>query len=207
MENFVLGYHSFAPVREKILFIEKHTSFSGNRFTLHKDEIDITWVRESSAFTQLVWKGRVIDRFSNHTDFYGFLTSATSLVEEAPELAKGYEIFPTSELELHVVAFLIDTPTLGFAKENYGRKYYTPAKRNGEILWYNVDDVENGASFNFKVFPPEVRRLLNPIEHSPTVVWNSGWDDQANENAIKRYTAMATTNEQVIGETDYHFHR
>lgn len=204
--NLVLGYYEFAPVREKILFLDKKTTFEGNRFTLHKAELDITWVRESSAFMMLSWKGRQVRRFSCHNDFYGFLTSATHLIEEAPEAAERWDIQQSSELELHVVGFLHDVPTLGFSEEEYGRKYYKPAKRNDDELWMDDGIVTDGASFNFKEFPLETRRMLRAVDHSPTVVWNSGWDEDTNSDALRRYQALAKATEQVIGETDYHFH-
>lgn len=205
-ENLVLGYHAFAPVREKILFSEKHTSFSGTRFTLHKEEIDITWVRESYAFMELSWKGHSVRRFSTHSDFYGFLTSASTQIEEAPETAKSWDILGSSELELHVIGYLRDTPSLGLASEEYGKNYYKPAKRNDGELWHDDDSVSDGASFNFKEFPMEVRRILRPVDHSPTIVWNSAWDEGANVDALRRYRAIATAPEQIIGQTNYRFY-
>ncbi|TLX17227.1 hypothetical protein [Rhizobium sp. MHM7A] len=193
-------------MREKIIFIDKQTSFTGNKFTLHKAEIDITWVRESYAFMELSWKGHTVKRFSTHSDFYGFLTSAMTQIDNAPEIAESWDILASSELELHVVGYLRDAPSLGFAQEEYSRKYYTPAKRNGDELWYDDESVKDGASFNFKEFPMEVRRILRTVDHSPTIVWNSAWDQGTNVDALLRYRAIATATEQVIGETDYRFH-
>lgn len=204
-ENLVLGYHEFAPVREKIMFIDKQTSFSGNKLTLHKDEIDITWVRESYAFAELSWKGHTVKRLSTYSDFCGFLTSATTYIDEAPQIAEKWDILDTSELELHVVGYLRDAPSLGFAQEEYGRKYYKPAKRKGDELWYDVASVKNGASFNIKEFPIEDRRILRSVDHSRTIVWNSAWEHGANVDALLRYLAIAKAREQVIGDTDYRF--
>ena len=204
--NLVLGYHEFAPVRQKILFLDKQATFEGNRFTLHKAEIEITWVRESNAFMMLSWKGQEVRRFSCHNDFYGFLTSAIHLVEEAPEAAAKWNIQQSSELQLHVIGFLTDAPTLGFSEEEYGRRYYKPAKRSNDELWMDDGIVADGASFNFKEFPVETRRMLQAVAHSPTVVWNSGWDQDTNTDALLRYKTLAKTAEHVIGDTDYRFH-
>lgn len=204
--NLVLGYHEFEPVRQKILFVDKERTFEGNRFTLHRAEIDITWVRESNAFTMLSWKGQQVRRSSCHNDFHGFLTSATHLVESAPGLAAKWDIQQSSELELHVIGFFNDSPTLGFSEEEYGRRYYKPAKRNGDDLWLDDDSVSDGAAFNFKEFPPEARRMLRSVDHTPTVVWNSGWEQDANIEALLRYQKLAKATEHVIGETDYRFH-
>jgi hypothetical protein len=205
IENLVLGYHAFKPVSQKILYTDKQTSFAGNKFTLHKDQIDVTWVRESSAFTMLSWKGKSVKRMETHNDFYGFLTSAKSLAEKAPERAEYWDIGETSELELHVVGYLIDAPTLGFAKEEYKRNYYTPAKRHNDDIWYDSDEVADGAKFDFKEFPTEARQKLETILHSPTIVWNSGWSQMHNAEAFAQYEAMAKASEQIIGDTDYRF--
>jgi hypothetical protein len=193
-------------VREKILVLDNKTTFEGNKFTLHKAELDITWVRESYAFMALSWKGHQVRRFSTHSDFYGFLSSAGNQFDEAPEVAESWKIQQSSELELHVIGFLQDAPTLGFSEEEYGRKYYKPAKRNEDELWFDDESVVDGASFNFKEFPLEIRRMLRTIDHSPTVVWNSAWQHEANIDALLRYRALATATERVVGKTDYRFH-
>lgn len=207
VENLVLGYHAFQPISQKILFTDKQTSFTGNKITLHKAEIEITWVRESAAFTMLSWKGKHVRRMETHNDFYGFLTSAKGLVKEAPERAEDWDIVETSELELHVVGYLIDTPTLGFAREEYKRNYYTPAKRNKDDIWYDSDEVANGAAFNFTEFPTDARQKLTTVLHSPTIVWNSAWSQMHNADAFTQYETLARAGEHTIGETNYHFHR
>lgn len=198
--GLVLGYREFAPENTPVIFLSTEKRLSGNRDTLHRDSADIVWVRVSHARSYLSFKGQVVKRLEGYYDAYHFMSSVKELVGSAPAKAKNWQIEKESELELHVVAWLEDAPTLGFEKTDYGRRYYRPIERHH--VWHDVPDLEvEGASRNFKNFPYEARRELAPINHAATIVWNSSRSDDDNAEALALFEQMANAGTRSVFET------
>jgi hypothetical protein len=207
-DHLTVGYHKFSPIRQNVLFPVKEHRLSGVTTSIRRDEVDITWVRESNAFVLLSWKGRELKRYSCYHDQGSFLSSGEERFVEAAGLAKNLEITKESELEVHVIHFLIDKPTLGFVKKEWGNDYYQIARSSeGEIIWRDNPAVEDRANFTFETFPYEDRSQIKPIRHSPTKVWSSAWSEQECADAFAEFKKLATASEWVIGETDYPFDR
>jgi hypothetical protein len=189
LPDHVLGYREFTPERTETIFLSTERRLTGNLDTLHRDEADVTWVRVSHAISYLTFKGKIVRRGEGCYDFYHFMSSVADLFESAPKRAAGWQIEQDSELEHHVVAYLEDLPTLGFAKTDYGRRYYKPV---GQHVWHDVPDlVEVGGPFTFENFPYEKRRRIEPIKHGASVVWKSSRTAEENETALAGFKALA----------------
>jgi hypothetical protein len=188
--DLVLGYREFTAERTGTIFLSTERRLAGDINTLHKDEADVVWVRVSHSISYLTFKGRIIRRGDGYYDFYHFLSSVKDIIEEAPQKAAAWGIEQDSELEHHVVAYLEDVPTLGYAKTEYGRRYFKPV---GQHVWHDVPDlVEVGGPFTMENFPYETRHRLEAVKHGATVVWKSSRTNEENEAALAAFKLLAT---------------
>lgn len=198
-ENYVLGYHEFPVQSERVIHLASTTDLNGSKDFLKRDDIDITWVRVSEAITFLSFKEKIVKRIIHCHDAYNFLSSAEGLIEEAPEVAASWQIEPDSELEVRIVGWLIDIPTLGFGLEERNRKYYNPIQQRH--IWRDVASVKLGEPLTFEAFPYEDRSSLSSIEHSSTIIWRSANSQEENQRAFADYRNLAVAKERSIIHT------
>lgn len=196
--DVTLGYFEFPPERTKVIHAEEERKLTGSATIIKSEEVDLVWVRVTEAMSYLTFKGKIVKTFGHHNDFYGPLTSAKGLIEEAPALAAKWGIEKSSELELHVLAWVIDSPTLGYNRTEYGRKYYTPL---GKTVWHDTPDAKVGEPFNFDNFPYESRNGVAATRHSASVVWKSSASDEENAAAFASYEALAKAADRVVTDT------
>lgn len=196
--GFTLGYREYKPEPTTIVYADEHKTLADSKFIVKRETVDIVWVRVSHSVAYLTFKGRIVKRLEGLYDFYGFLASSRAQVEEAPGRAKRWEIERDSELELHVLAYLEDSPTLGYAQTEYGRKYYKPITKH---VWLDSPDAKVGDEFNFDNFPYESRQGLSSRNHASTVVWKSSNSDEENAAAFAAFEALAKAEAHVFTET------
>ncbi|MCZ7862503.1 hypothetical protein O9X98_14105 [Agrobacterium salinitolerans] len=199
--GFTLGYREYKPQTTTVVYADEHKSLSGNKVVIKRETVDIVWVRVSNSVAYLTFKGRIVKKLEGLYDFYGFLASSHAQVEEAPGRAKRWEIERDSELELHVLAYLEDRPTLGYAQTEYGRKYYRPLENH---IWLDSPDAKVGEAFNFDNFPYESRQAISARNHAATVVWKSSNSDEENAAAFAAFVALAKAEDHVFTETGLH---
>lgn len=196
--GLTLGYREFKPQPTTVIYADEQKKLGGSKVTIQRETADITWVRVSHAVAYLSFKDQIVKILEGHWDFYGLLASSRRLSEEAPARARAWKIEHASELELHVLAYLEDIPTLGYAKTEYGRKYYTPIEKH---VWFDSAEAKVGEAFNFENFPYEGRQQLEPRRHAATVVWKSSNSDEQNQAAFAAFEALANAEEHVFTET------
>nr|WP_250808369.1 hypothetical protein [Neorhizobium tomejilense] len=201
LPNLVLGYSEFDPEKTALIYGDEERSLQGNRTIIRREEADIVWVRVTGAATYLSFKGRVVKRLSSYNDFYGLASSARRLMEEAPRAAAGWKIDRDSELELHAVGWIEDTPTLGFEQTDYGRRYYKPLPSH---IWYDHPDAKQGEVMNSQNFPYDSARRIDAISHSATIIWNSALSDEQNAAAFSAFDALVRASERVVTDTGVH---
>lgn len=203
IHGFTLGYREFKPEPTSVLYVDEQKKLTGSSEIICREEVDITWVRVSHAMAHLTFKGLIVKKLDQHHDFYGLLASAKGLIDEAPGKVARWRIEPNSELSLHVVAWLEDHPTLGYAKTEYNRKYYTPISKQ---VWLDTPDAKAGEMFNIKNFPFDSRVGLKPKEHTATIVWKSSSSKEENAAAFAAYMELAKAEERVALDTGIQIH-
>ncbi|MDW9481776.1 hypothetical protein GOB57_24310 [Sinorhizobium meliloti] len=196
--GFTLGYREYKPQPTTVIYADEQKKLGGTKVTIQRETVDIVWTRVSHAVAYLSFKGQVVKVLEGHYDFYGFLASSRRLAEEAPRRARAWQIEPGSELELHVLAYLEDSPTLGYAQTEYGRKYYRPIDKH---VWFDSQEAKVGEAFNFDNFPYEARRALETCRHAATLVWKSSNSDEQNKAAFAAFEALANAEDHVVTET------
>ncbi|MCV9964170.1 hypothetical protein OIU34_20000 [Pararhizobium sp. BT-229] len=198
LPGFTLGYREYKPQPTTVIYADEQKSLSGNKTIIKRETVDIVWVRVSHSLAYLTFKGKIVKKLEGLYDFYGFLASSRTQVEEAPGRAKRWQIERDSELELHVLAYLEDSPTLGYAQTEYGRKYYKPL---ANPVWLDSPDAKAGEEFSFDNFPYESRNGLSARNHAATLVWKSSNSDEENAAAFAAFDAMAKAEDHVFTET------
>lgn len=196
--GFIIGYREYKPQPTTVIYADEQKKLGGSKVTLQRETADIVWVRVSHAVAYLTFKGQVVKILEGHWDFYGFLASSRRLSEEAPRRARAWQIERESELEMHVLAYLEDSPTLGYAQTEYGRKYYKPIEKH---VWLDSPQAKVGEAFNFDNFPYEARQALETRRHAGTLVWKSSNSDEQNEAAFAAFETLANAEEHVFTET------
>ncbi|MBY3432828.1 hypothetical protein HFN89_01390 [Rhizobium laguerreae] len=202
IEGLTLGYREFAPEPTAVLYADEQKTLTKKSTVIVREYVDIVWVRTSMAASYLSFKGKVVKTLDSFNDFYGFLSSASTMFEEVPPQAARWQIERDSELELHVVGWLEDAPTVGFEKTEYGRRYYKPLAKQ---VWLDSPDAKVGEPFNSDNFPFDSRKGLGVIAHTATVVWKSSCLAEENLAAFAAYEAMAKAEERAVVDTGVYF--
>lgn len=194
LPDLILGYREFSVEKTPIIFLSTEHRLAGKIQTLHRDEADLTWVRVTHAASYFSFKDRVVKRSEAAYDFYRLMSGVEGLFDEAPRKAASWKIEQDSEFEYNVVAYIEDIPTLGYAKTEYGRRYFTPIQRG---VWHDVPELQFGGADWQKSFPFESRRGIEAVKHGATPVWKSSRSDAANEAALESFRSIvrATTRE------------
>jgi hypothetical protein len=199
IEGLTLGYMEFKPEATTVIYADEQKTLTSQSTVIRREIVDLVWVRTSLAAACLSFKGQVVKKLGVHNDFYGLLSSARGRCEDAPSYARNWKIERDSELELHVVAWIEDAPTLGYARTEYGRRYYTPIAKH---VWLDSPDAKAGEAFNFDNFPFESRKGLAVAAHTATLVWKSTWSEEENLAAFSSYEALAKAEERIVVDTD-----
>jgi hypothetical protein len=197
--GLILGYTAFAPETTTVLYGDEVRSLAGNKTFVRREVADIVWVRETGAYSFFTFKGRIVKRLEQFNDFYGLATSVSTIVKEIPGVTRRWQIERDSELEIHVVAWVIDTPTLGFELTDYGRNYYKPLPR---MAWYDHPDAKADLELNEDSFPFGKAERLETIRHTATVVWKSSNSEEENAAALAAYLELAKATDRKVIVTD-----
>lgn len=198
IEGLTQGWREFKPEPTVVLYPDEQNSLTSKATVIRRETVDIVWVRTSMSSSYLSFKGKVVKKLESYNDYYGFLSSARGRCEEAPSFAKHWQIERDSELELHVVGWVEDAPTLGYEREEYRRRYY---KSLAKQVWLDSPDAKVGEAFNFDNFPFDSRKGLGVVAHTATVVWKSSWADEENLAAFAAYEALAKAEERAVIDT------
>ncbi len=169
----------FPPEETTVLSVETLTGLGEVEKILKRRSITITWGRETEASAHLVFKGRSLKSLGLHNDFYGPMTSCESWIKEASTHMERWGIEKTSEVEFHVVAEIIDRPTLGFVEKIGSRNYYK--KFHYDSVFFDVPTIKTGTELNMETLPYDDRKAVREIRHSQQCVWKSS--NSGEENA------------------------
>jgi hypothetical protein len=187
-EPTIVGHYAFDPVDTKVLYLRQQTGFMASGQVIDEDTVPLTWVRESHSELLILFKGRCIRHCGSYSDFYGFLTSLESALEEVSGLLYAWNIEATSELEVVVVSSLTDHPTLGWV--NYALFKVLP---QATLLQY-TDAAKIGQNFNQESFPHQYRKWVEPTTHGMTKIWSSKWAAEECKLAQEKFRMKAEDN-------------
>lgn len=75
-------------------------------------EKEICFVKESSSTVALFYKNKIVHKGSTMSDYYGYLKSVESSVEDAKKMEKEYDLTPEDLMEVRVLTSITETPAL-----------------------------------------------------------------------------------------------
>jgi hypothetical protein len=160
-------------------------------------EFALKWLRESTARTVLrTAAGDIVNEGSTHNDFYGFLTSMTSQIKDAPGFAASYGLdkipHDGAGLEVGVLLTVTDRPVFDSPREPAFTKFRAYEPIEGSWGWFRRDDALTAAWLAAKPFSEErmsirfdyIRERHILRDHT---VWSSRrtGDPAAQETALK----------------------
>ena len=196
--SLLTGYKAYPPEQAKLIVVSEVAPNplrpSGKRAEALRVNEEITWIREMNAAITYLHGGKVVKQDSLHCDYWGFMTAADGLVEAARRTMDDYSVTAESTLEIAVRVGLVDTPTLGFAKEGWGgRKLYAPIG-GGVCFQGDIADDED-----FFSLPWERKQFIKAVTHSVADVWKSNRSDDFNSASFESYRRMADNEVRVVG--------
>lgn len=139
--------HSRCPVKcEKTIIMERMSS-KGNLF-FHDSEQEFLWLYETESTYCYAYKGKVIKEGSTFSDYYGFLSSVDSAIEEAQEIMKNLDIQADEPMEIIIKTSLSKRPVLladnhesqMWNNHNSITKAYVPFIEDKDCIFYHDED-------------------------------------------------------------------
>lgn len=158
----------------------------GNTF-IAKDEAQITWLLTSSTQAQILHGGEVLKKSTQFSDYYGYLTSIESGVQEVHSLMKRYNITPESTAVVELLITLEATPYLqkqsdiehNLAALTNGKKMKLVSVQSCQLRVPLMEQKDIPAEDQFP------SRSLEAIHIKTIPVFNSQHTDELNEGAMK----------------------
>jgi len=195
--SLVRGFKVFAPEPTKVVALAEAPSNpirpQPRSLIAFRQVEEITWLREMNAAITYLHGGRVLKQESLHCDYYGFMTAADELFADFEHRKEAYAVTSSSTLEITIRLALEDIPTLGLAREDRGRKLFTPV---GDRIYLGEGIPEDA---DFLAIPWDERVRLESITHSVRDVWSSKRTREQNMAEYERYRIMADTAERIVG--------
>lgn len=192
--------YAFAPEMTDVIYFERPPGYSAARQAtevMARDSVEITWVRACRATIILLFKGQTLKKLTDWNDWYGFMSCLDDLVEETAEEMENWGIEPTSEVELAVIAYLEDTPTLGLSHTEYNRHHYHQIDR--ATLLHFSEAAKLGEKLTEANFPYADRKwLCSEIKHGYTKVWSSQLAPIENEKRLEHFKALANAEKRKL---------
>lgn len=128
---------------------------------------EIVWLQESESVLRFVHGGEELKRGSTHTDFYGYLSSAEGMVDEAERAAKSYSVTEASSLVVEIVSRVYQRPVI---EADEARAYNVTTPRGHKSRWaYVPDDWRKQTTVAGETLHPSLGR----IDLGEQVVWSS----------------------------------
>lgn len=161
-----------------------------------KKEMPIQWVHEISTMLQYRHGGKLFDKGSEYTDYYGHATSLKNIFEDFEHKCKYYSITSKSSLVVEVVSCISSTATLGVADEDSRiLKEYPNGTYFGSTIWKKYPDVRfmgvadrNGGFYENGILVRGAR------VHSPRVIFDSTMTPKIQDDkmvaALTQYTNL-----------------
>jgi hypothetical protein len=176
-DDFVTASHIFDPVPTKVIYFKEQSGFipGPRRKVLDQDTVSLTWNRETEAQAIIHFKGRCIRELSKFSDYGGLFGSIENAIQDAKRTVEKWDVGDSAELEVLVVAWMRDRPTLGYSHEEYGRSQYHELKN--DVLLEFTEDAKLGEPFSNETFHYSKRKWIQPFSHGLTTVWSSFWTD------------------------------
>ncbi|MBY3157353.1 hypothetical protein HFO56_34065 [Rhizobium laguerreae] len=159
------------------------------------DLVEVTWGRHTNAQVEIHVNGVFVDDRSVNCDEGVLGSCIVGALDEWTDIVKEFGATEDDRFEVSISAWITDTPTFGYAKDNvFGQKCYFRVPREGSAFFIGVP------ATGLDSMNPEDRRTLDTVEHSKTKIRSSLWS--AEENKAATATFLKRISEVVRTELD-----
>lgn len=134
-------------VRTELMKLFERVTFGGD-VRLLEFEKEILWLRESNTMVELWWDDTIISAHGTLNDWYGFLSSATTAVDEiTANLVHKLKLEQSDRLAVVSTVLIMDTPVLrATSQEAIAWNLRAQRKKYLSIYgqpWFTSDKTEN----------------------------------------------------------------
>jgi hypothetical protein len=176
-------FYSSCPVvrRSTETFVE--TAFVGGAQRRFEFEREILWLQESEANLRFVHGGVELMHSGSHTDYYGYLSAARNVVDDAECALKKYGVTAESSLVIEVVTRVYQRPVI---EPDEAKQHNRSKAANRKAQWADVpDDWRKEVQVDGEILHPRLPRH----EVSEEVVWSSKQTNQENAEMLAAFQA------------------
>jgi len=144
---------------------------------------EIVWLQESEAVVRFVHGGEELKRGSTHTDFYGYLSAAEGLIDDAERAAKEYSVSAASSLVIEIASRVFQQPVI---EPDEARKHNLAKPGNRKSQWaYLPDNWRKEVMVEGETLCPRLER----VELGESVIWSSKESPEGNEALLSDFKA------------------
>ncbi|CAN7784500.1 hypothetical protein LJR175_008407 [Variovorax sp. LjRoot175] len=180
MQN--LFYSSCPMVRRSSETFVEWSTIGGERRRF-EFEREILWLQESEAVLRFVHGGEELRHESTHNDFYGYLTAAQGLDNDARRAAESYSVTAESSLVIEILSRVFQRPVV---ETEEARKYNLTKPQSHKSQWADVpDEWRKEEKVDGETLFPRLAR----IELGEEVVWSSKLSQDENAARLAAFKA------------------
>lgn len=192
-------FRSTAPVvktAKEIFYVEVNHPING--LTYEPTEVEVIWIRESTAQASFCHGDVVVKIYSTFADWNDFLGCIESSIEEGEEIAENLSVNPSSSASIEVELTVSDRPVLlGKSQEAKELNAKADAGEKCHKVYIKLPEAYRTRKTFAEVNPGVVKRPQDPEFYYPTprslevggvVVWDTkqGWII-SKEQLMKKY--------------------
>lgn len=197
MNDNTAAFHlAFPPVDTEVVRVLYGVPDSALPSLEVRQIVPITWTRHAESTTEVFVNGHSVQDGSTYSDYYAVGRSVDQAGEDFVGYRHLYGAAPGDKIEVVQTAWLVDTPTLGFARKSLGSDYYFLLPNGNGISPFWIEVPETGLF----AMPFGSKKVLGTVMHSKTVVASSNRSGPENSAARDAFKALLGAGERVVGE-------
>lgn len=174
-------FYSSCPIarRSTETFVER--PFVGGEPQRFEFNRAILWLQESEAVLRFMHGDVELKHGSTHTDYYGYLSAADNLVDDAERASRTYGVTVESSLVIEIVTRVYQRPVI---EPDEARQHNQTKPANHKSKWADVpDDWRKEVQVDGETLRPRLERL----ELGEEVVWSSKLSTDENAALIAAF--------------------
>ncbi len=151
MKELLSSFYSRCPViSEEVSSLARKVDISGDGKSVYLPfNRNILWLRESESRIVISHGGVMIREGSTYTDYYGYLTSIESAINDAQDLCRRYDVSKSSSMLITIDVRIFETPALADEtkegifwneKDIKRRRYLNPPR---DWIYYDKEKVDS----------------------------------------------------------------
>jgi hypothetical protein len=187
-------YHMAFPA-EEVEIVRRVPGVRGSSFPSKevRDTVAVTWCRQTYSRLEIRVNGKRVSERSTYHDFYGIGRSVDSAAEHFDDLVEvlGLKQGDCATVEIH--SWIVDVPTFGLKKTEYGRNYYHDIPSDQGPLFVEVPPE------GLDAIPLGDKKVLKAVSHSPALVRSSAWSAEENAAAAAAFQTRVNESSRTVG--------